>query len=85
MREQRGAGAKAGREDTEPIKRTVFGELEEALQGSTVIVNPDTYYAYDIPPVPNDPEIQKIVVGFLLADVILLTSFFDHYTIVRDN
>ena len=50
-----------------------------------MIINPDTKYAYDIPPIPNNPEIQKIVVGFLVADVVLLVSFFDHYTVLRDN
>lgn len=41
--------------------------------------------AYDILPIPNELEIRKVVEAFLIVDITLLVSFFNHYTIVRDD
>ena len=41
-------------------------------------------YAYDILPIPA-ADVEVIKFAFELADMILLVSFFDHYTVLRDN
>ena len=46
-------------------------------------MNQKTRYAYDVLPVP-DQDIYAIEAGFVLADVILLTTIFNEWRVVRD-
>ena len=40
-------------------------------------------YAYDILPVP-DHDIHAIELGFVLADIVLFTTIFNEWRVVRD-